>query len=249
MPIQNRKSLKGYFKKGQLPTEGHFHDLIDSSINKVDDGMSKTMEDGLMLSPIGESRKLISFFKNIEDKSPVWKIEVDENNADLEITNKLGDVIVNVSEDGKVGINNENPEANLDVNGVVAMSGRGGNAYKGKIPADGKWHKIVTDLNGCHMFEVIAGVGKKKTGKYAMLHAIAISAFGKSKNKISITQARYGVRGNNMKLRWTGGTYKFNLELKTRYNYGEGVAVNYNIQKLWHDTFMDDCVLEKEEKQ
>ena len=66
MPIQNRKSLKGYFKKGQLPTEGHFHDLIDSSINKVDDGMSKTMEDGLMLAPIGESRKLISFFNLIE---------------------------------------------------------------------------------------------------------------------------------------------------------------------------------------
>lgn len=248
MPIQNRKSLKGYFKKGQLPTEGHFHDLIDSSINKVDDGMSKTMEDGLMLAPIGESRKLISFFKSIEDKSPVWKIEVDENSADLKVTNKLGDVIVNISEDGKIGVNKEDPELHLDVNGSVAMSGREGNAYKGKVPANGKWHKIVKDLNGCQMYEVIAGVGKKKTGKYAMLYATAISAFGKSKDKIKVVRGRYGVRGNNIKLRWTGSTYKFNLEIKTRYDYGEGVAICYNIQKLWHDTFMDNCVLENNDE-
>jgi len=248
MPIQNRKSLKAYFKKGQLPSEGHFHDLIDSSINKVDDGMSKNMEDGLMLAPIGESRKLISFYKSIEDKGPVWKIEVDENSADLEITNKLGDVKVNVSEDGKVGINTDSPKANLDVVGSVAMSAREGNAYKGKVPANGKWHKIVKEVNGCHMLEVIAGVGKKKTGKYALIHAIAVSAYGKSKNKIKTTQAWYGVRGNRIKLRWTGSTYKFNLEIKTKYNYGDGVAINYNIQNLWNDKFMDNCVLETEKE-
>ncbi|SRR6056297_318370 len=248
MSIQNRESLKGYFKKGQLPSEGHFHDLIDSTINKVDDGMSKTMDDGLMLAPIGESRKLVSFFKNIEDKSPVWRIEVEENDADLRFSNKVGDGILNVQDDGKVGVNQENPETNLDVNGSVAMSGRQGNAYKGKVPADGKWHKIVSDLNGCQMFEVIAGVGKKKTGKYALVHATAVSTYGKSKNKIRITQGRYGIRGNKIKLRWTGSTYKFNLEIKTRANYGENVAICYNIQKLWHDQFMDDCVLEDKKK-
>ncbi|PLX24264.1 MAG: adhesin [Salinivirgaceae bacterium] len=249
MPLQNRESLKDYFRKGQLPSEGHFHDLIDSTINKVDDGMSKTMEDGLMLAPIGESRKLISFFKSIEDKSPVWRMEVDENDADLHFSNKVGDEVLSVIDTGKVGINNAQPEANLDVNGYVAMSGREGNAYRGKVPADGKWHKIATELNGCQMFEVVAGVGKKKTGKYGLLHAIAMSAFGKSKNKITKTQARYGIRGNRMKLRWTGSTYKFNLEIKTRSNYGDDVAINYHIQKLWHDQFMDNCVLEvKEDK-
>ena len=247
MPLQNRDSLKGYFRKGQLPSEGHFHDLIDSTINKVDDGMSKTMEDGLMLAPIGESRKLISFFKSIEDKSPVWRMEVDENDADLHFSNKVGDEVLSITDSGKVGIDNEQPQANLDVNGHVAMSGREGNAFRGKVPADGKWHKIATELNGCQMFEVVAGVGKKKTGKYALLHAIAISAFGKSRNKIKKTQARYGIRGNRMKLRWTGSTYKFNLEIKTRSNYGSDVAINYHIQKLWHDQFMDNCVLNGKE--
>ncbi len=248
MPIQNRKSLKDYFKKGQLPSEGHFHDLIDSTINKVDDGMSKTMDDGLMLSPIGESRKLISFYKSIEDKSPVWRMEVDENDADLKFTNKLGDSVLTAREDGKLGVNKESPDYAVDVEGDVAMSGRTGNAYRGKIPADGKWHKIVSGLNGCEMFEVIAGVGKKKTGKYALIHAIATSTFGKSKNKIKITQGYYGVRGNKIKLRWTGSTYKYNLEMKTRHNYGENTAVNFNIQRLWQDTFMDNCTLEDSNK-
>jgi hypothetical protein len=248
MAIQNRESLKEYFKKGQLPSEGHFHDLIDSSINKVDDGMSKTMEDGLMLAPIGESRKLISFFKNIEDKSSAWRMEVDENDADLRFTNKIGDSILTVSEEGRVGVNNESPQANFDVNGNMAMSGRQGNAYKGKVPADGKWHQIITELNGCRMFEIFAGVGKKKTGKYALMHAIAISTYGKSKNKIKKTQGRYGIRGNKIKLRWTGTTYKFNLEIKTKANYGDNVAICYNIQDLWQDVYMTDCVLEEIEK-
>jgi len=246
MPLQNRKSLKDYFRKGQLPSEGHFHDLIDSTINKVDDGMSKTMEDGLMLSPIGESRKLISFFKSIEDKFPVWRMEVDENDADLNFSNKLGDSVLTIREEGKVGVNQEAPEFALDVDGDVAMCGRTGNAYRGQIPADGKWHKIVSGLNGCELFEVVAGVGKKKTGKYALLHAIAISTFGKSKNKIRVTQAYYGVRGNRIKLRWTGSTYKYNLEMRTRYNYGDNTAVNFNIQRLWQDTFMDESLLEQD---
>jgi hypothetical protein len=63
MSLQNRETLKSYFKKGQLPSEGNFNDLIDSLINKIDDGMSKTVDEGLMLSPIGESKKLLSLYR------------------------------------------------------------------------------------------------------------------------------------------------------------------------------------------
>ena len=69
MPLQNRNTLKSFFRKGQLPQETHFKDLVDSMVNKVDDGMTKTIDDGLMLSPIGTSTKLISFFKSISHKN------------------------------------------------------------------------------------------------------------------------------------------------------------------------------------
>jgi frataxin-like iron-binding protein CyaY len=128
MSLQNRNSLKNFFKKGQLPSESHFLDLIDSMINKVDDGMSKNMDDGLMLSPIGGSQKLISFYKSIEEKSPAWSLEINQGDASLNINNHVGDSILTLTNSGKVGINNNNPAHELDVNGSVSMAGRIGNA-------------------------------------------------------------------------------------------------------------------------
>lgn len=249
MSLQNRETLKSYFRRGQLPSEGNFHDLIDSLINKVDDGMSKTVDDGLMLSPIGESKKLISFYKSIEDKSPEWRVEVNNADSNLCFSNRMGDTVTSINEQGRMGINTEEPSAELDVNGIVAQKGRTGTAYKGKVPADGKWYKVIEGLNGCHMFEFVAGVGKKKTGKYALLHAMAISTFGKSKNKIKKVQAHFGVRSNRIEIKWTGTIYEYNLEVRTRANYGENIYIRYHVQSLWNDPFMDDCFFEEKEKQ
>src|SRR5215204_5404119 len=120
MSLQNRNSLKTFFKKGQLPSEGNFFDLIDSMINKVDDGMSKTLDDGLKLSPIGGSDKLISFYKSIEEKSPAWSLNINQGDQNLNFNNHVGDSILTLSNAGKVGVNNNNPEMELDVNGSVA---------------------------------------------------------------------------------------------------------------------------------
>lgn len=242
MSLQNRNSLKTYFKKGQLPSETSFTDLIDSMINKVDDGMSKTMEEGLMLSPIGGSPRLLSFYKRIEEKSPAWSIEINQGNGNLNFNNHVGDSVLTITNSGRVGINNPDPSAELDVNGSIGMGGRIGTGYKGKVLADGKWHTVIEDLNGCHAFEIVAGVGKKKTGRYALIHAIALSTFGKSKNKIDLRQAYYGVRSNRIELRWTGTTYSYNLEMRTRNTYDGDFYIQYFISKLWYDTFMDNCL-------
>lgn len=240
MPLQNRNTLKGFFKKGQLPSETHFFDMIDSMINKVDDGMSKTLEDGLMLSPIGSSKKLASFYKSIEDKNPAWSLEVNNADGNLSFNNHVGDSVLTLSNEGKVGINNNNPEVELDVKGVVSMQGRIGNRYTGRVPGDGKWHTILKEMNGCHALEIVAGIGKKKTGRYALMHAFAISTYGKSKNKIDTRQSYYGVRSNRIELRWTGTTYNFNLEMRTRGSYEGDYFVSYYITDLWFDQFMDN---------
>ena len=239
MSLQNRATLKGFFRKGQMPSEGNFNDLIESMVNKVDDGMSKTIEDGLMLSPIGTSQKLISFYKSIEDKNPSWSIDIDSGTANLNINNQRGDSVLSLKNEGKVGINNAQPDYELDVKGAVGMTGRVGTFHTGKILADGKWHPVLTELNGCHALEVVAGIGKKKTGKYALIHAFALSTFGKSKNKIKMTESYYGVRCNRLKLRWTGSTYNYNLEMKSRCSYGDEYYINYYIGSLWFDQFMD----------
>ncbi|MEM9982623.1 MAG: adhesin [Bacteroidota bacterium] len=245
MSIQNRDSLKNYFRKGQIPSERHFKDLIDSMINKVDDGMSKTLDDGLVLSPIGSSKKLISFYKSIEDKNPAWSFQIDSGDASLDINNHLGDAIMSFKSDGKIGISTRQPRYELDVNGTFATKNRMGTFHQGKIFADGKWHPVLEGLNGCYGLEVVAGIGKKKTGKYALIHAFTFSTFGKSKNKIKVNQAYYGVRCNKIELRWTGNTYNYNLEMRTRCSYGGNYFVKYHITNLWLDHFMDNSLDEE----
>ena len=73
-PLFTRESLKHFFKKGKFPSEVHFSHLIDSSVNKLDDGFAKSEEDGLQLAPQGKSDRLISFFKHINDTHPEWQI-------------------------------------------------------------------------------------------------------------------------------------------------------------------------------
>lgn len=245
MAIQDRNTLKRFFRKGQMPTESNFHDFIDSAVNKVDDGLSKNAEDGLMLSPIGSSTKLMSFYKNIQDKNNVWSIQLDKGSSQLHFANFVGDVALTLSDDGFVGIKNENPKYELDVNGTVGMQGRIGTLMKGKIPADGHWHSIAKDLNGCHIFEIVAGVGKKKAGMYALVHAIAIATYGDSNHDIKVTQSRYGSRKNKIELRWKGETFNYNLEMRTCGDYQGDFMIQYHISKLWFDQYMDDSLCEE----
>ena len=239
MGLQNRNTLKTYFKKGQLPSEKHFTDLIDSMSNKVDDGLSKSYENGLMLSPIGSSPKLISFYRSIQDKNPAWSIGTDISNGSLHINNHANQAVISMQQDGRVGINKANPEHELDVNGMIGQEGRIGTFISDKAPADGKWHKIIENLNGCYGFEIVAGVGKKKTGKYALIHAYVLTTYGKSKHKIDIRQAYYGSRRNKIDLRFQGTTYDFSLEIRTKSDFDGDYFIHYHVSKIWNDEFMD----------
>ena len=89
MSQKDRQTLKNLFRKGSLPTQNSFADIIDSSINKIDDGFSKSMDDGLMLSPIGESDRVLSVFKKITDKTPEWKVNVNELTSNTENLQQL----------------------------------------------------------------------------------------------------------------------------------------------------------------
>ena len=77
MNLKNRETLKEFFSKGKMPAQGNFEALIDSMVNRIDDGFSKDMENGLMLSPEGSSKSLIGFFRSIEQKSAAWTMAID----------------------------------------------------------------------------------------------------------------------------------------------------------------------------
>lgn len=244
MALLDRNTLKSFFVHGMLPTQDHFHDFIESSVNKLDDGISKNSEEGLKLSLVGDSNRLLSFFKNIEERSPIWSIDVNKESGNLQFKNKEGSDLLTFSALNKIGVKVENPEHDLDVGGVIGMHSREGTKYKGSVEATGEWSPIIENLNGCHAFEIVAGVGKKKTGKYALILAHAISTFGKSKSKIKVTQGYYGTRGNKIELRFRGTTYNYALEMRTKGNYEGNTIVNYHISTLWNDTFMDNSFID-----
>jgi len=241
----NRESLESIFKDGSRPNQEDFKSLIQSMVNKVDDGISKNLKDGLILSPeCKESGRLISFYEKIQDNNPQWGIEfTKEAPQGLGISESVNETETEIKlffeKGGNIGVNTLQPKTNFEVNGVLGTNSRVGTYKMSTIPADGKWHNIISDLDGCCAFEIMAYVGKEKTGKYALLHAHALSTFGKSRNRIKLTQAYYGRWWNRLAMRWVGSTYNYSLQLKTRSDYGINQEVKFYITKLWDNNIMN----------
>ncbi|UTW62261.1 hypothetical protein KFE98_20025 [bacterium SCSIO 12741] len=156
----NRASLKQLFKNGVKPTQKSFAELIESTVNKVDDGFSKDMQNGLMLSPEGESSEsLLSFYRKIDDLKPAWSVQLNQANDQFGLRfmdGKTDKSLLYLKQGGFLGVANENPEYPLHVTGMAGLDGRLGTFAKGTVPADGKWHPIVSKLTGCQGFEVVA---------------------------------------------------------------------------------------------
>lgn len=251
MAKQNRGTLKNYFKKGALPTEKHFSELIDSNLNMVDEGFAKSPEKGFEISLIGDNKRLISFFESSITQDAVWTIDYDKGQKRLLIKHPVSgsneSAAMVFAENGNVGVNTETPNQTLDIAGVVASQGRIGSNYaigansptnanghaKNTVPADGTWQKITGTLTGCHAFEIMAGVGKEGAGKYAMLNAFAMNTFNppgwfskfrSRKKPIKCHQAYYHSRCDRIELRWCPSKDKpseYHLEMRTGCDYGK----------------------------
>ncbi|MEM7085777.1 MAG: hypothetical protein AAF489_06315 [Bacteroidota bacterium] len=240
--LDNRETLKNYFKNGTRPSEENFGSLIDSMINKADDGISKNLDDGLILAPEGEnSNRTLSFFDKIGAEHPNWSMElIQGEGAGLGIVQPSGvedepsQTRMFFNKNGKVGVHTNEPQTDFEVDGVFGAKSKVGTYKLGTIPADGKWHAILEKLDGVNGFEVVAQVSKNKAGKHALLHATALSTFGQFKNRIRRTQAWYDwFWWNRLAIRWKGSQNDFRLELKTRSHYGDNIEIKYHITQLW----------------
>lgn len=245
MALINRQTLKNYFKKGGFASEKHFNDLIDSTINSVDDGISKTTDHGLKLSPLKKDSKLLSFFKRITQEYSNYSFNLDNNDSEgLSINNYDNSTIMKFNKAGNVGVNTNNPNYSLEVNGTLGVKSQVGLFKKGSVPADGNWHNILSDLDGISCFEITAqAAGKLGSGCYSVSHVIALSTFGgrDSKNKIKATTAYYEKYSNRLCFRWIGEMNSYGLQVKTRRNYGispetkESYQIKFNVLNLLGD--------------
>jgi len=239
MGLINRQTLKNYFKKGGFATEKHFEDLIDSTLNAVDDGINVNPEDGLRLSSAIKSNKLLSLFKKNNQRFPDYSLNINKDNTDnLSFTNDKDETILTLKKNKKVGINTDLPLYELDINGTVGIKTQTGTYLKGNVPADGSWHNLIANLDGIISLEINAKVqGKIGQGYYSVCHAFALSTFGgkKSKSKIKMIEAHYETFRNKIQLRWTGSMHDYALQIRTRRHYcidektGEPFQIEFNV--------------------
>ncbi|MDP4209269.1 MAG: adhesin [Bacteroidota bacterium] len=251
--LYGRAELKKYFRNGQIPDETHFAHLIDSAVIQHDDGISKDDENGYIITPTGSSSRLITFYENMDRLAPFFYVEKDmKDSPSLKFqsgttnrnTQQQEEASFFLHQDGRLGLGKKSsPNFKLDVNGFTASQGRTGTYLSGKIRADGNWHVIADELDNCQALEIIARAGKKGSGRFSILHAIALSAYGGSHSKIRKTRAHYGFFWNKLNLRWRGDTHNYTLQLRSNSNFGKDVEIYYNVSKLWDDELFlpQDC--------
>ncbi|HTI18922.1 MAG TPA: hypothetical protein VL598_14775 [Trinickia sp.] len=254
---RNRDTLKRKFGDGEMPSATAFADLIDSMLNIVDEGFDKTAEDGLKVAQLSQG-KLLSFYQNIDVKSPIWSIRLDGPEGSLSFGNGSNDRVLNLRElkaerDGEA----RTAEYELDLAGRIVADGRRGRAGRLSVPADGKWHNITDTLTGCNAFEITAGVGKPGSGKYALMHAFTMIAFN-GKSEIDYRQAHFGSRCNRLQLQWVpdpqGARHAYVLQMRVgcsyddRRNPKDKTWVSYYITNLWFDPLMEACAQDPEAK-
>lgn len=255
--LMTRESLKNLFKKGKFPSENHFAHLIDSTVNRMEDGIGKSPKNGLQLSPQGENDQLLSFFERMDLQHPEWqfnlqrqgphkglsvdKVVVDENGMPQTESRLF------LAKSGNIGINTASPWAPVHVNGTLGSNARIGTHTYGKVPGNGEWQPILTKLTGVQAYEVVARIdGPKGKGKYAITHAIALSAFGGKHpaKRIKQTRAYYGWFWNRIDFKWEGDVTDYRLMVRTRQNYGRDEneqpnMIKFHITKLWDDDLLN----------
>jgi hypothetical protein len=260
----DRRALKDKFKKGKMPSENDFSNLIDSMINILEEGFDKTSDDGLKVSQLMGSGRLMSFYENIAVDSPQWFLElgIGDNKLNFGTTDTPSVLSLRsyeARENGEtnkkvaVGINKESPRATLDVEGTVASTGRSGQPGDMPVLANGDWHDITPVLTGCEAFEVVAGVGGKDSdGKYALVRAIALNTFN-GKSSIEQQPAYFGSKCNRIELRWHSvpeqGPFYYKLQMRVQCAYFSNseknkIWIKYHITRLWFDSLMVDSNLE-----
>ena len=246
--LWNRESLRSFFRKGKLPSEVHFSYLIDSSVNKIDDGFNKSDADGLQLSPTGSNNNVLSIYKAPSEQYPSWQLGLQDNetgaglsfnsvqeNADGSVDNTSRFFL---AKNGNVGIGTSQPQTKLHVNGTFSTKTRIG-SLTGQVPGDGSWHDVVANLDGAQAFEAVASIeGPAKRGKHAITHALALSTFGGSRHRIRQDRAYYGWFWNRIEFRWHGKTRNFKLQVRTRTHYGlssekSNYMIRFHVTRLW----------------
>lgn len=160
--LKDRSALKEYFKKGKVPTEEQFADLIDAVSNIAEDGQVVRTSTGWAFFPEqGDTLNIGLYPKSpvTRTEPPVWSVAVTPE-KELLIKNEKDDTVIEITQDKTVTVH-----GNLKIEGCEKPSLP--EDYI-SIPADKKWHALPLEISregfGCRVYRIYASFRERGTG-------------------------------------------------------------------------------------
>ncbi|MEG1564365.1 MAG: hypothetical protein RR365_11680 [Bacteroides sp.] len=206
---QNRKTLKSYFKKGDVPTEAQFAELIDSVPNIMDDGQAARTAEGWAFHPAQSGRLDLDLyneeFKGNGEK-PAWVISVTEDKR-LVIGNEKKEAVIEVLQDKTVKIHSGDEPKPITDDGYFTL------------PADKGWHDVPINFPQenpcCCVFNIYASC-IDNIGIYQLTRATVVW-MDKMEQWVESPQKHWWGWFGCIRIRWNGGS---KLQIRTKRRLG-----------------------------
>lgn len=257
MAVKTRNELKKYFSNGNVVREQYFSHLIDSTVNKADDRMHQSPDEGLNLIPSGAGNRFISFFRKscaIAKNLPFFFIEmVTSRNpaiknlsfstigADGKPVRVLSVLSIfskkTLRSTNRVGVNTVSPAYTLDVNGTLATKCRAG-TYKdlkidpASVLADGEWYSILTGQTGFRCYEISASV-ESKEGCSALTGKILFVNGDYDSNILTVPKrGKLSTPDYRLELRWRKKNVGYDLQIRTHAGLRDKSVIKYNLTRI-----------------
>ena len=212
MSQRDRKTLKSYFEKGDVPTEAQFADLIDSMPNFAEDGIRREAG-GWTFYPTPD-KPLRLALRESPASGAAWTLELTPEKC-LTITNEKGGTVMELAQDKTVTFHGTVRQGGDTPAPPPVPSGEG---YI-TLPADKQWHDLPVDLTregfGCRVFNIYAAFRDPDLGLNKLTLATAIW-LDFAANKIVSPQKHWWGWSGGVKIRWQASDKKLHLQLRSK---------------------------------
>lgn len=244
----DRKTLKGYFQTGKIPTEAQFAEFIDSVPNIVDDGLASTDKYNVAIYPQNTSGGLIKIYeegpKNGTD-IPCWSLSLDKE-KNLLLANKQGEKVLLIHQNRVISFyGNLSFEADKAdrTSGTINIEQNVSECLT--IPPDGEWHTVLSETAipeypaKCQTYRIFICYKYAKKDKYKTMEVVA-SHCNANNLKLRFRSKFCGFWFSKMLLRWKKEEDSLLLQMRCKFPKITLSQIQYRITELWSYTENDN---------